>query len=63
MKRIILIGNGGHSKVIKDIIDESSDYTVVGFLDNKFYSYEKNGNCFMIIYVIYSYIKKIIISA
>lgn len=46
MKSIILIGNGGHSKVIKDIIDESSDYTVVGFLDNKFYSYEESGNCF-----------------
>ena len=46
MKRIILIGNGGHSKVIKDIIDESPDYTVVGFLDNKFSSYEEDGNCF-----------------
>lgn len=46
MKRIILIGNGGHSKVIKDIIDASPDYMVSGFLDNKFTSYEVNGNFF-----------------
>ncbi|WP_210143587.1 acetyltransferase [Staphylococcus sp. GDY8P94P] len=46
MKHIILIGNGGHSKVIKDIIDASPDYTVAGFLDNKFSSYEENEEFF-----------------
>lgn len=46
MKHIILIGNGGHSKVIKDIIDASPDYSVAGFLDNKISSYEEKGNYF-----------------
>ncbi|MES3650229.1 acetyltransferase [Staphylococcus saprophyticus] len=46
MKNIVLIGNGGHSKVIKDIIDASPDYVIAGFLDNKFSSYKQNGNYF-----------------
>lgn len=46
MKYIILIGNGGHSKVIKDIIDASPNYVIAGYLDNKFSSYEENGNYF-----------------
>lgn len=49
MKYIILIGNGGHSKVIKDIIDASPNYVIAGYLDNKFSSYEENGKYFMII--------------
>lgn len=40
------LGNGGHSKVIKDIIDASSDYVIAGFLDNKFSSYEENDKYF-----------------
>ncbi|PTE95359.1 acetyltransferase, partial [Staphylococcus equorum] len=27
MKPILLIGNGGHAKVIKDIIKQSQDYS------------------------------------
>ncbi|MEJ7518930.1 acetyltransferase [Staphylococcus saprophyticus] len=46
MKYIILIGNGGHSKVIKDIIDASPNYVIAGYLDNKFSSYEENGKYF-----------------
>ncbi|MBK1407231.1 acetyltransferase [Staphylococcus hominis] len=40
MKSIFLIGNGGHAKVIKDIINQSEHYTFKGYLDdniNKFY--------------------------
>lgn len=34
--RIVIIGEGGHSKVIKDIIDTIKGYEIVGFLDDKY---------------------------
>ncbi|MCO4323960.1 acetyltransferase [Mammaliicoccus sciuri] len=34
MKAIIMIGNGGHAKVIKDIIDSSTEYELKGYLDD-----------------------------
>ncbi|MFJ7830502.1 acetyltransferase [Peribacillus sp. NPDC097284] len=34
--RIVIIGEGGHSKVIKDIIDSIKGYEVIGFLDDKY---------------------------
>src|SRR5699024_10356291 len=36
MKKIMLIGMGGHSKVVKDIIDFSEEFKVIGYLDEKF---------------------------
>ncbi|GGG95833.1 acetyltransferase [Staphylococcus pragensis] len=36
MKKVILIGNGGHSKVIADIIKLSDDCKLCGYLDQKF---------------------------
>ncbi|MGM8212336.1 acetyltransferase [Virgibacillus sp. W0430] len=36
MKKIIIIGDGGHSKVILDIILYSNDYEVVAILDDKY---------------------------
>ncbi|CAD2079267.1 acetyltransferase [Phocicoccus pinnipedialis] len=44
MKPLILIGVGGHSKVIRDIVNQSDEYKLVGYLDNKFeHYYEDNG--------------------
>ena len=34
MKKIILIGNGGHDKVIKDIVKKSESYQLSGYLDD-----------------------------
>lgn len=36
MKEIVLIGMGGHSKVVKDIIELNGEFKVVGYLDDKF---------------------------
>ncbi|PTK76946.1 acetyltransferase, partial [Staphylococcus haemolyticus] len=36
MKKVILIGNGGHSKVISDIIKLSEDCKLCGYLDQKY---------------------------
>lgn len=43
MKQLILIGNGGHAKVIKDIVELSKDYRLAGYLDSAIdqYSEEK----------------------
>lgn len=46
MKEIILIGNGGHSKVIKDIIVAQNEYKLVGYLDNKFNGYTEEKGLF-----------------
>lgn len=46
MKKIILIGKGGHSKVIKDIIFKQQRYQLVGYLDNKVDSYYESEGLF-----------------
>jgi acetyltransferase EpsM len=33
---IVIIGQGGHSKVIEDVIFANSDYQIVGYLDDKY---------------------------
>lgn len=33
---ILIIGNGGHSKVVKDIILSNKQYEIVGYLDDKY---------------------------
>ena len=35
MKKIILVGMGGHSKVVKDIINLKKEFKVIGYLDDK----------------------------
>ena len=34
--KIILIGHGGHSKVIRDMVLENEEYQLVGYLDDKY---------------------------
>jgi acetyltransferase EpsM len=34
--KIVLIGQGGHSKVIRDMVLENKEYQLVGYLDDKF---------------------------
>ncbi|QNF26195.1 acetyltransferase [Metabacillus elymi] len=36
---IVIIGNGGHSKVVKDIILSNKTLNIVGYLDDKFEDY------------------------
>lgn len=44
MKPILLIGNGGHAKVIKDIIDSSNQYVFRGYLADSILEFsEENG--------------------
>ncbi|MCI2774241.1 acetyltransferase [Staphylococcus petrasii] len=44
MKKVILVGNGGHSKVIADIIKLSEDYELCGYLDQKYEKKEVSNN-------------------
>lgn len=46
MKEIVLIGAGGHSKVVKDIIELNGDFKVVGYLDDKFSEKESENGVF-----------------
>lgn len=42
MKQLILVGDSGHAKVIKDIAD-SLDYTVVALVDDKYEPHRQDG--------------------
>lgn len=44
--RIVIVGEGGHSKVIKDIIDSIKEYELLGFLDDKYEERLVNGHLF-----------------
>lgn len=37
MKKVLLIGMGGHAKVVKDIIELNNEFEVIGYLDDKFH--------------------------
>ncbi|MFG0935121.1 acetyltransferase, partial [Staphylococcus sp. 231237_7MaSpsaltlick] len=44
MKSIMIIGNGGHAKVIKDIISRNNSLTFKGYLDDNIKEfYERDG--------------------
>ncbi|MEQ2754306.1 acetyltransferase [Staphylococcus hominis] len=43
---IVLIGKGGHSKVIKDIIEEDKQYYVAGYLDHAINEYYMDKEVF-----------------
>jgi acetyltransferase EpsM len=44
MKKVILIGDGGHSKVIREIISRNEEYSITAILDDKFeYEEEVSG--------------------
>ncbi|RIN66386.1 acetyltransferase, partial [Staphylococcus simulans] len=34
MKSILIIGNGGHAKVVRDVIEAEGNYKVGGYLDD-----------------------------
>lgn len=44
MKPILLIGNGGHAKVIKDIINQSKQFYFAGYLDDSIKKLHKEDN-------------------
>lgn len=35
MTRIIIVGGGGHAKVLASIIEKSTDYEILGYIDNR----------------------------
>ncbi|UZJ79547.1 acetyltransferase [Fictibacillus sp. KU28468] len=44
MKKLVVIGDGGHSKVVRDIVLAGNEYEWVGTLDDKYASFiEKDG--------------------
>ena len=38
MEKIVLIGNGGHSKVIRDLIEAENRYKLIAVFDDQFSS-------------------------
>lgn len=46
MKKIILIGNGGHSKVIQAMIYRTKGYLLAGILDQSIENYHQKNNVF-----------------
>ncbi|WP_160141605.1 acetyltransferase [Salicibibacter halophilus] len=47
MKRVVVLGNGGHGKVIQDIINHfSAEYQLTGVLDDHYTSTVNNGSNF-----------------
>ncbi|AQY49742.1 putative acetyl or glycosyltransferase [Listeria weihenstephanensis FSL R9-0317] len=47
MKNVIIVGDGGHSKVIRECIEQQGEYAIIGILDNKYTSYEEMDGRFM----------------
>lgn len=45
--KIIIVGHGGHSKVIRDIVLTSSEHQILGFLDDKYDDLTINANKIM----------------
>lgn len=44
MKKVVLIGNGGHGKVVKEIVQARSDMELAGVLDDGFSGFAvRNG--------------------
>jgi len=43
---IVIIGNGGHSKVVKDIILSNKKFHIVGYLDDRFESVQGENEIF-----------------
>ena len=41
--KIAMIGKGGHSKVIKDIILSNKEYEIVGYLDDQYEDADDDG--------------------
>lgn len=46
MKKIVLLGNGGHSKVIQAMIHRTDGYILAGILDQAIESYYETNNVF-----------------
>lgn len=46
MKKVILIGNGGHSRVIQEMIRKSNEYELVGILDQSLEAYYEEDSIF-----------------
>ncbi|MCD7033147.1 acetyltransferase [Metabacillus sp. GX 13764] len=46
MESLIIIGDGGHSKVIRDIIEAQNKYKLIGILDDKYINIEKRNGLY-----------------
>ncbi|MGK0553063.1 acetyltransferase [Macrococcus capreoli] len=43
-KKVMLLGNGGHAKVIADMIARTDEFTLAGFLDSNIETYSLNND-------------------
>ncbi|MBC1434945.1 acetyltransferase [Listeria rocourtiae] len=46
MRNVIIVGDGGHSKVVRECLEQQGIYTIIGVLDNKYTSYEERDGQF-----------------
>ncbi|MDA7027369.1 acetyltransferase [Bacillus sp. CLL-7-23] len=46
MRKVVVIGDGGHGKVIREIIEELQDTELVGILDDKFVNLHVENNLY-----------------
>ncbi|WP_230157274.1 acetyltransferase [Peribacillus sp. Bi96] len=46
MKKIVVIGAGGHSKVVQDIIAAMGEYRLMAILDDQYSALKKKGNVY-----------------
>ncbi|MDM5357325.1 acetyltransferase [Peribacillus sp. ACCC06369] len=47
MKKIVIIGAGGHSKVVQDIIEATGEYRLMAILDDQYEVLKKKGNIYL----------------
>jgi acetyltransferase EpsM len=45
MKKLVIIGAGGHSKVIKDCVEAQGEYSIIAFLDDRFKKVSEDNTC------------------
>lgn len=43
MKKLFIVGQGGHSKVVTDIVKAQGDYEIIGYLDDYYKEMKKGG--------------------
>ncbi|USL25730.1 acetyltransferase [Priestia megaterium] len=43
MKKLFIIGQGGHSKVVTDMVKAQGDYEIIGYLDDYYKEMKKDG--------------------
>ena len=45
--KVFIIGQGGHSKVIHDLVNSNRDMEVIGYLDDKYNNFHELDNMYV----------------